>query len=290
MPECEACGVTLYYEDIGDRSSNNTIAFLNGVMASTSSWAYIYPVFADMGFRVILHDFKGQLKSEKPEGPYTFVEHARETHSLLEYLGVNSAHLVGTSYGGEVAMKYAMLFPDEVETISIVASVSELDETLEEFIIEWKALCDTNDGISFFNGMAPSIYSPGFMEREKDFLNDRAMALAKVPVDYYKGQKYLYDTFLNDVFMTNELSSINCPSLILCGEDDILKRPKFSKIIADHIPGSEYLLIPDCGHVAILEKPVEICSAVLGFILKNIHWGKISKEKDKLGSKSDLAK
>ena len=271
MPECEAFGVRLYYEDIGDKSSKETIAFLNGVMASTSSWEYIYPVFSDMGFRVILHDFKGQLKSEKQEGPYTFADHARETHSLLEYLGVHSAHLVGTSYGGEVAMKYAMLFPEAVKTISVISSVSELDDTIVEVVGGWKALCDANDGVSFFNGMAPSIYSPRFREREKDFLNDRAMVLAKVPSDYFTGQKYLYDTFLNDVFMTDELPKISCPALVLCGEDDTLKRPKFSKIIAGQIPGSEYMLIPDCGHVAILEKPEEICSALLGFLLKNMH-------------------
>ena len=62
---------------------------------------------------------------------------------------------------------------------------------------------------------------------------------------------------------------MQCPALILCGQDDILKPPKFSKIIADHIPNSEYMTIPNCGHVAIFEKPKELETAVSGFILKH---------------------
>ena len=69
--------------------------------------------------------------------------------------------------------------------------------------------------------------------------------------------------------MTDQLHRIQCPALVLCGEEDILKPRKFSKIIASHIPNSEYLVIPDCGHVSIYEKPKELESAILGFILKH---------------------
>ncbi|MDR2740692.1 MAG: alpha/beta hydrolase [Treponema sp.] len=69
--------------------------------------------------------------------------------------------------------------------------------------------------------------------------------------------------------MTRELSRITCPALIICGEDDILKKSRFSKIITDSITGSEYIMIPGCGHVAIFEKTGELCSAILGFIMKH---------------------
>ena len=65
MAEFQVNGTTLYYEVHGDPNGKETIAFLNGVMASTSSWALLYPIFEKLGFRVVLHDFKGQLKSDK---------------------------------------------------------------------------------------------------------------------------------------------------------------------------------------------------------------------------------
>ena len=133
----------------------------------------------------------------------------------------------------------------------------------------WKILCDTKDGETFFWGMAPSIYGPDFIRDNKAMLTERAKATKAANADYLEGQKILYDTFAQDVTMTDELGSIRCPALILCGEQDILKPPRFSKIMADAIPGAEYLTIPGCGHVAIFERPRELESAILGFILKH---------------------
>lgn len=269
MSEFTVNDVFLFYEIKGNPEGKEAVAFLNGVMASTSSWSLIYPIFEKFGFKIILHDFKGQLKSEKPDGPYTFEEHATEAKALYEFLGVEKIHLIGTSYGGEVAMKFAALFPEMTKSISVIDSVSELDEVLKNFVLNWKTLADTKDGEKFFWGMLPSIYGPKFVAENKEMLEERAKLFKNFPEDYYTGQKILYDTFAQDVYMTDELCKISCPALIICGQDDILKKPKFSQILADRIPSSEYVLLPDCGHVAILEAPKELQSILLGFILKN---------------------
>ncbi|SBW09472.1 putative hydrolase or acyltransferase of alpha/beta superfamily [uncultured Eubacteriales bacterium] len=259
----------LYYEVHGDPDGTETVAFLNGVMASTSSWSLLWPVFARAGFRVLLHDFKGQLKSSKPEGPYTFAQHCAEAKALFASLGVEKLHLIGTSYGGEAAMKFAILYPEMVKSLTVIDSVSELDPVLEGFVAGWKTLCDTGDGEVFFQGMAPSIYGGAYIAANREKLAGRARAIRNNPSGYLEGQKILYDAFLQDVAMTDELSGIQCPALVVCGEEDILKPPRFSKIIADHIPRAEYLTLPGCGHVAIFEKPGELESAIFGFVMKN---------------------
>ena len=269
MAYFETNGVQLYYEVHGDPNGRETIAFLNGVMASVTSWALLYPVFERAGFRVILHDFKGQLQSSKPEGPYTFAQHCAEAKALFEHLGVEKLHLVGTSYGGEVAMKFAALYPEMTRSISVIDSVSELDPVCKGFVVGWKVLCDTGDGEAFFWGMAPSIYGPDFIRDNMEMLSGRAKAIKDNPNGYLEGQKILYDTFAQDVYMTGELSKIECPALILCGEQDILKPPRFSRIMADNIKDSEFVTIPGCGHVAIFEKPKELESTIFGFVMKH---------------------
>ena len=269
MAVFETSGINIYYEVKGKADSEHCIAFLNGVMASVSSWALLFPVFESMGWRIILHDFKGQLKSDKPQGPYTFKEHVDEAKALFDHLGVKKVHLVGTSYGGEVAMKFAVEYPELIKSITVIDSVSEIDPVVAGFALGWKTLCDSGDGETFFWGIAPSIYSPAFLAENHEMLSQRAKALKENPDGYLEGQKNLYDTFVNDVFITDQLRRIKCPALVVCGEDDILKPPKFSKIIADNIPDSEYIIIPECGHVTIFEKPKELESAVLGFILKH---------------------
>ncbi|MCL2216770.1 MAG: alpha/beta hydrolase [Defluviitaleaceae bacterium] len=266
MPELNANGVRLFYEDLGDPAASRVIGFLNGVMASASSWNGISAPLIEMGYRVVLHDFKGQLKSEKPHGVYTFDEHAAEARALYKHLGIKKLHLVGTSYGGEAAMRFAMLFPEMTESITVIASVSELDEVCCGFVENWKILCGLYDGEAFMKAAAPTLYAPDFMRNNREFISKRAAAMKAVPADYFDGQKILYDTFLTDVTMTDRLKTILCPALIISAEHDILKPPRFSKIIAENIPGSLHLLIPDCGHVAIIEKPKEILTALLGFL------------------------
>ncbi len=261
-------GSSIYYEVKGDIASNKTIAFFNGVMASTSSWEMYWPTFKKLGYKVIVHDFLGQLKSDKPKGPYSFKQHAYQAMKLFEHCDIKDVHIVGTSYGGEVAMRFAIDYPQMTKSISIIDSVSELDEVLTHAINNWIILTQTNNPEIFFKGMLSSIYGHSYLEKNKVMLEQRAKVMSKLPHDYLKGQKILYDTFLSDVTITDELHKITCPTLVVCGEDDILKPVKFSKIIADNIKQAEFVTLPDCGHVAIFEKSEELKSLLLGFIIK----------------------
>ncbi|SMC85812.1 alpha/beta fold hydrolase [Papillibacter cinnamivorans] len=269
MPILDLDGVKLYYEDRGNEKAKSAVAFLNGVMASTNSWDFISPVFEEMGFRVIRHDFRGQLKSDKPAGPYSFAQHAGDAKALFESLGIQRVHLVGTSYGSEVGMKFAILYPEMVQSLTVIDGVSELDEVLRGFIDSWTLLCELGDGEKFFRGMTPSIYGNSFIREHGEMLDQRAKACRLLPPDYLEGQKILYETFEKDVYMTDELHKIQAPTLVIVGQEDILKRVKFSDIIAREIPDTEYVILPDCGHVGIFEKYGTLNTLLTGFLCKH---------------------
>ena len=232
----------LYVEDLGN-PNGEVIVFLNGVMASTNSWYTIMKPFVEAGYRIILHDFKGQLKSDKPSGPYTFAEHAKETIMILDQLSIKKAHFVGTSYGGEVALNIGFRYKKYVSSLVIIDSVSETDETMVNEINHWINLCEKKDVYAFFWGMAKSIYGPTFMKDNKDFLEKRALATKHVDPSYLEGQITLYKTFNNDVYMTNRLKDVKARTLVICGVDDILKPAKFSKIIYNEIPNDKIVLL-----------------------------------------------
>lgn len=259
----------IYYEVLGDKNSSESVVFLNGVMASTSSWSEQVKAFEKLGYKIILHDFIGQLKSDKIKDTYSFSDHARDLRDLLDYLKVESANLIGTSYGGEVAMKFAILYPQYVDSLSIIDSVSETDELMDAFIDSWVIAAEKLDGEDFFNVMAPSIYGNSFMKNNKEFLSSRAKNMNSIPKSYFKGQIKLYETFKNDVYMTDELHKIKAPTMIICGEEDYLKRKKFSEIIHKNIDNSQYITIPDSGHVTIFEKAKEVNAILTGFIITN---------------------
>ena len=246
-------------------TKGRNVAFLNGVMASIGSWETYSALFRSLGYGVLLHDFRGQLLSGKPEGPYTFKEHARDLDVLRNHLDIDSLHLVGTSYGGEVALKYAADYPDRTDSLSVIDSVSETDALLKSFIDSWILLARSGDPVTFYWSVVPSLYSSGFLETRMDMLKERASVFSRLPGEYFTGQAALYESFRN-IDLTPELAHIKSPACIICGTADILKPPKFSRIIADGIEDSRLILLPDCGHVAIFERVESLKVILTGFI------------------------
>lgn len=269
MPTMNINGNDLYYEVLGNSEAKETIMFLNGVMTSTTSWALYYPFFEKLGYKILLHDFKGQMKSAKPKGPYTFKEHADDAKALLDELGIDRVHLIGTSYGGEVALRFAIDYPSQAASLTLIDVASEIDETTRLFVEGWKYLAKGTDGEAFFWGAVPSLYYNAFVEKNKEFLAERAKMLNDIEREYFDGQVNLYDTFISDLDLTEELEKIQCPTLVVVGENDILTPRKFSDILVERIPKTEYMIIPECGHVTIFEQPETLKSAMIGFILKN---------------------
>jgi 3-oxoadipate enol-lactonase len=269
MPQLSVHNATIFYDLHTVTNPKGTIAFFNGVMASISSWDLYVEAFTGFGYNVLVHDFRGQLLSEKPPGPFTFSQHAADAVKLFSQLGIEKPHIIGTSYGGEVAMRLAIDYPDIPRTISVIDSVSETDEIMDGFIDLWIDLAQRNDPEKFFWGMVPTVYSSQFIRSNRNMLEERAHRMTEIPADYFTGQIYLYETFKNDVRMTEELHTVRCPACVLCGELDTLKPVPFSRKIAGAIPNAEFAIIPDSGHVTIFEQPQVLISILLGFVIKH---------------------
>jgi len=186
----------------------------------------------------------------------------------MQELGIEKAHIVGTSYGGEVGLRMAIDFPVFIQTLTVIDSLSELDPLVETFVLSWRHLCDDLDGEAFFNGIMPTIYGEKYIRENRAMLENREQQMKNFPEEYFIGQTYLYDTFLQDVTMTSELSKITCPVLIINGKNDLLKPAKFSRILHENIKQLQWIEIPNCGHVAIIEQASTVNNCILGFLPK----------------------
>jgi 3-oxoadipate enol-lactonase len=69
--------------------------------------------------------------------------------------------------------------------------------------------------------------------------------------------------------ITDQLKAISVPTLVVIGEDDLIKGRKYSDIIVRQIPQAEYAVIPGSGHALCLDKPDILNTLLLGFVLKN---------------------
>lgn len=264
MPQFKTSFGNIAYQTKGE--SDEIIGFMNGVMASYSSWSAFEDFFVNQGYKVVSFDFIGQLLSDKPDHIYTFDQHVKEAYELYTHSGVSKIHLIGTSYGSEVAMKFALTHPEMVSSLSLINGTAEITPQLEKSIKEWIDLTYLG-GYKFFWGMADSIYHPNYIKENHDFLEQRALKI-EGQEEYLNGQRILYQTFLNEVHFLEDLDNISCPTVVIVGQQDTLKPVKLSEHIHQKIKDSEFLVLPNCGHVSIFEKENELKSILLGFIKK----------------------
>ncbi len=268
MPYANIRGVRLYYELVGDSLSRNTVVLLNGIMASSASWKPLLRPLVTAGYRVLLHDFRGQLRSEKPDKPWDFSEHAEDLQCLMDHTGIVQAHLAGISYGGEAALDAAASFPSRVTSVTAITAAAASDILQTAALNSWTEAAETLRGSEFFTAMIPYIYSPEYIRTHRDLLSRKSRAMDRMGKEYFRGQQLLYRSYLTQHFF-HTLSRISCPALVVGAEYDALKPLKCSQAIAREIPGSEYVVIPACGHGVLQEKPRELLTIILGFLVKH---------------------
>jgi 3-oxoadipate enol-lactonase len=264
MPSVEIHGTSIHFELRGPEGAP-VVAFLNGVMMTVRSWVLQRPVF-ERRYRCLYHDFRGQLMSGKPEGPYSFEQHVADLEALLDHLGIERCHLVGTSYGGEVGMLFAADHPRRVETLTAISSVAEIEPLLAHQVAIWQAA--GGDGRALFRVAAPFNYSNRFLASGNVLLAQGAERLAEAPPDFFVGLHRLIDAFLR-LDLGARLADIRCPTLVLCGDEDLLKPPAASRRIADALADAEFLLVAGAGHAVVVEAAGAVNTAVLGFLEKH---------------------
>ena len=264
MPKIRVNKVDIHYEEHGH---GEPVALLNGIMQNTAGWAFQTPVLARR-YRVILHDLRGQGLSDKPDGAYTWDDHVEDFRALLDALGVARTHLIGVSYGAEVAMHFALKYPERVAALVLGTAASELTPLLRAFAESWEVAAGCRDGRKFFKLFAPSVYGNAFYATHADWLEQRADLFAKVVTDEWFAafERLLANFYTLDI--TARLPAIQVPTLVVAAEKDVVKPVELSALIARQIRQAELVVIADSGHAALLEKPAEFNTAILGFLAK----------------------
>ena len=263
MPKIGVNGIELYYELLGPEDGE-VLVLSNGILMSTASWYLQKPALSKRN-RLLLYDCRGMWRSDHPAGPYTMELHADDLALLLDALGIDSAHIGGISYGGEVSMAFALKYPQRVRSLILSSTVSESDALLCGMIGAWREEVAAKRAESFFKASYWQNYSAAYIDA-----NQAALAAA---AQRYKDLDFdavleLIDCFLR-FNITGRLPEIKSPTLVMVGEQDILKPRKYAEIIANHIGGAELAVVPGSGHALCLEKPDIFNTLVLGFLTKH---------------------
>ncbi len=256
-------GLELYYELQGQ---GDPLVVLGGIMMSTASWAMYVPHLAPHA-RVILVDLRDQGRSTRVDRDYSIEVHVDDVCTLLDNLGLSKVHLFGVSYGGSVALLFALRYPERVQTLILANTFHWIPNHLRAIGRAWEVAAELNNPARFFELAIPYIYSSTFYRTHQEFLKQRQkMFTSMLTPEWFAGFRRLCRSALDLAVSPEQLQKLAMPILLIGAEEDHVTPLPFMMEMYHLLPKAEFLVIPRAGHGAVVERPQEFLTAIVGFI------------------------
>ena len=257
----------VYYEIHG--SGGEPIVLLNGIMMSTASWK---PFIETMTRKntLVLVDFFDQGQSARMTESYDHSIQVALLDAVLEQLAgelwYESVTLMGISYGGEIAIQYALAHPNRVRRLVLANTCGRTSFWLKKIGDGWNEVAKTGQGYAYYLTTIPVIYSTKFFEERADWMDGRETFLT----NYFSNPEVLQALIrLTDSSVSynvvDRLHEITCPTLIISSSEDVLVPPTEQQLLHEKIPGSVYVTINGSGHASMYEVPEAFAALTVGF-------------------------
>ena len=254
MPYVNLPGVELWYEDTG--GSGAPVVFLHAMTGTCECWVHQLPAFSAAGYRCIPYDRRTWGRSRPTDAAEQPGFAGDDLHGLMEGLGLDRMHLVGTAAGAIPALDYALSHPDRVRSLVVANTIGGVQDP--EYLavqhrlrpVEIQSLPeDLRELGPSYRGADPD----GAARWLEIFENSRP--LGAVPAQP-----------LREPITYARLATMRVPTLVLSGNADLLSPPVLMRMLAAAIPTSRFASLPDAGHAGFWERPAVWNGLVLEFI------------------------
>lgn len=261
MPYLSINGANIYYEISG--KGTETIVFSHGLLWSGQMFHKQVAYFQE-NYRCVTYDHRGQGKSEVTKHGYDMDELYEDAVALIEALDLAPCHFVGLSMGGFIGMRLAARRPDLLRTLILM----ETSANEEAFKGKYKKLnfiaklfgigivADKVMPIMFGQTFLNDPYRTGERNKWRKILADNKRSITKSVTGVITRKAVL-----------EELKSIEMPTLILVGDEDVATPVSKAEEISHHIINSKLVVLEGAGHSSSIETPDQV-NALIGDFIK----------------------
>jgi 3-oxoadipate enol-lactonase len=226
---------------------------VNGLTQYAELWAGYRSALVARGFRIATFDLLGQGASDKPGLFISQDDQVAALGLLIDRLGRGPVFLSGISFGGLIALRYAITHSDRLAGLVAMSSFAELSPQL---LLLGNALRTglILGGTSYLQDLLlPMNLSDAWLGPQLGNL-EAVKRQGWLVNDVYALQN-LMESFLDFKPLTSQLSAITIPTMILNGEFDFLTPRSLHETLRVNIPDSALVIIPRAYHAFTLEKP-----------------------------------
>jgi len=249
MRTVSVTGLRIAYATAG--AGSPAVCLVHGTGGSTNVWAHQLDGLADVAHTVAV-DLPGHGGSDGTI-PKRIEDAAAIVAAFLDAIGISRVVIGGHSMGGAIAQQFALAYPDRVEGLVLVGTGARL--RVLPRLLDLLA-SDSERGVDLLMSLAIGAEAPAELRT----------ALHRATADNPPGV-VLGDLQACDVFdVMSRIATVNVPTLAICGAEDRLTPPKYSRFFGERIAGARVVVVPGAGHYVQVEKPRETTAAIREFV------------------------
>jgi 3-oxoadipate enol-lactonase len=218
-------------------------------------------------FRVIFPDLRGHGESGVGEGTATMEKHAADIARIMDDADIGRAPMVGVSIGGYALFEFWRRHRGRVAALGL-CNTKALADNAEAKSARLQAANEVLERGTelFFQSMVPRLLGNTTREARPDLVDGALRMMRQMSAEdvaqVQRGMAARPDS-------VETLKSIDVPTLLVTGEEDVLTGVNEAELMRKHIAGSQLRVIPKAGHYCPWEQPEE-CGRVLRQFLENV--------------------
>ena len=264
MERVRSDDVEIFYEI---RGSGPPVVLLHPFPCHHEFWNPVAEAL-DSRYRLILPDLRGHGDSEIGEGPALMQKHAGDVARVLDAAGVGKAAFVGCSIGGYILFEFWRRFRARVGALALCDTRPQADTAEGRANRLRAAAAVLEQGTEpFIESMIPKLMGRTTVGARPDLVEGARAMMRKMSAEdislVLRGMAERADSVA-------DLKSIDVPTLIVIGEEDVLSTVADGELMRQNIAGSQLKVIPKAGHYAPWEQP-EAVGMMLRQFLDDVH-------------------
>jgi proline iminopeptidase len=228
---------------------------------------------------LVYYDHRGNGRSDRPPIKTLTPENlCADADALREYLNFEKIAILGHSFGGLLAMEYALCYPEKVSHLILIDTIAQAPANYaEEIIANIMRKGATEEMMAELQG--PPLENDADMERRM-----RVVA----PLYFHEFDEGLYNNLskhtvwnalaaahsaalIRDYDIKSSLGDIQAPTLVIVGDDDFIVPISQARTLQQGIPDAEIAIIEDSGHFSYIEKPQDFKDAICQWLSRMNH-------------------
>jgi pimeloyl-ACP methyl ester carboxylesterase len=260
MERLRSDDANIFYEI---RGNGPPVVLLHPFPCHHEFWNPVAPAL-DSRYRLILPDLRGHGDSEIGEGPALMQKHASDVARLLDAAGIGKAAFIGCSIGGYILFEFWRRFRMRVTSLALCDTRPQADTAEARANRLQAAAAVLEQGTEpFIESMIPKLMGRTTVATRPDLVDGAHAMMRKMSAEdislVQRGMAERPDSVA-------DLNSINVPTLIAIGEEDVLSTVADGELMRQHIAGSQLKVIPKAGHYSPWEQPEPIGKILRQFL------------------------